>query len=294
MASLVIPSLPGPPRPGRNEWQISSADLFLYLRRLSTRSGLFTDSACVGSTQRARPSYDLVISSKGVAMGTDGLYHNQLPCGADLAGQYMPRRRVVAINITFLAGSAAEPADQLGVAQLDRRPPGQGHAALHGRADWPIPSTPSAPDATARRAARRSVSAAWHWRTSSSESWNCTPRCSPGPTFPADQCNIARNLSLQELAAIEDDPMDVLHKMARRQALGPVLGRHPLGERETLERIGRTHIVDYWRENLTGRQDADHRRRPDRAAAGSRRRRTLLLPHQRRCAGTSRGDPAGS
>ena len=102
------------------------------------------------------------------------------------------------------------------------------------------------------------------------------------PTFPADQCDVARNLSLQELQALEDEPMELLQKMARRQTLGPVLGRHALGEPATLAKLGRDQIVAYWQRNFTSRCLQVTLAGP--IEAGRRRRRhrqALLLPPAR-------------
>lgn len=186
-------------------------------------------------------------------MGMDGLYHEPLPCGAELAGQYMPRRRVVAINITFLAGLAAEPAQQLGVAQMTE------DLLDKGTQRYTAEQLADAFDAIGARrnstTGRETISfgcialAEFFERV-----MDLHAEMLARPTFPADQCEIARDLSLQEFDAIEDDPMDLLQKIARRQALGPVLGRHPLGERETLAKLGRPQIVEYWKKNLTGRR----------------------------------------
>lgn len=186
-------------------------------------------------------------------MPIDGLYQNELPCGATLVGQYMPRRRVVAINITFLAGLASEPADQLGVAQMTE------DLLDKGTQRYTAEQLADAFDAIGARrnstTGRETISfgcialADFFERVMELHAEMLTR-----PTFPADQCEVSRNLSLQELDALEDDPMDLLQKLARRQTLGPVLGRHPLGERETLERLGRAEVVEYWRKNLTGRR----------------------------------------
>ncbi len=72
-------------------------------------------------------------------------------------------------------------------------------------------------------------------------------------TFPAEQCTVSRDLALQELKGLDDEPMELLQKQAKRQALGPVLGRHPLGERASLEALGRDQVVEYWRRNFASR-----------------------------------------
>lgn len=186
-------------------------------------------------------------------MAIDGTYHQLLPCGAQLAGQYLPRRRIVAVNITFVGGLANEPEDQLGVAQLTE------DVLDKGTQKYTAEQLADTFDAIgARRSSttgRETVSfgcialADFFERVMELHS---EMLCRP--TFPADQCKISQELSLQELDAMEDDPMDLLQKIARRQSLGPIFGRHPLGERGALERLGRAQIVEYWRTNLVSRR----------------------------------------
>jgi predicted Zn-dependent peptidase len=185
-------------------------------------------------------------------MAASGLYYNILPCGVELAGQHLPGRRVVAINFTFLRGLAAEPEDQLGVAQLteDLLDKGTEHYTAEQLAD--------AFDAIGAR--RNSTTGR------ETMSFGCLAMAEffervvelhaemfCRATFPDDQCAVARDLSLQELKALEDEPKELLQKMTRRQTLGPVLGRHPLGEPATLEKLRREQIVSFWQQNLTGR-----------------------------------------
>lgn len=185
-------------------------------------------------------------------MPVNGLYYNILPSGVELGGQYMPDRRVVAMNFTFLRGMAAEPEDQLGVAQLCEDLVDKGTERY---------SAEQLADAFDAIGARRNS-------TTGREtiSFGCLAMAEffervvelhaemfCRPTFPVEQCDIARNLSLQELQALEDEPMELLQKMARRRTLGPVLGRHALGRRETLQGLGRDQIVAYWQRNFTSR-----------------------------------------
>jgi zinc protease len=58
------------------------------------------------------------------------------------------------------------------------------------------------------------------------------------PSFPDDACKIAIELAEQSLDALQDDPGELAKKLLHAQAYGQPLGRHPLGERETLGRIG--------------------------------------------------------
>lgn len=186
-------------------------------------------------------------------MGVNGLYHRILPCGAELGGQHMPDRRVVAINFTFLNGLAEEPEDQLGVAQLAE------DLLDKGTAKYSAEQLADAFDAIGARrnstTGRETISFGCLALAEFFEQvieLHAEMFCRP--TFPAEQCNVSRDLSLQELQALEDEPMELLQKIARRQMLGPVLGRHVLGEKETLEKLGREQIVAYWQRNFTARE----------------------------------------
>lgn len=71
------------------------------------------------------------------------------------------------------------------------------------------------------------------------------------PSFPQDACEVAVELAEQSLAALEDDPAELAKKCLYAQAYGHPLGRHPLGNEETLGRIGREQIVEHWRRCFT-------------------------------------------
>src|SRR4030042_1181039 len=72
------------------------------------------------------------------------------------------------------------------------------------------------------------------------------------PTFSEDSCKVAVDLTTQALAALKDDPQDLARKYLHKQAYGDPLGRHLLGEAETLARIGRDTIVDHWQQHFSG------------------------------------------
>ena len=185
-------------------------------------------------------------------MGASGLYHNILPCGAELGGQHMPDRRVIAINFTFLSGLTEEPEDQLGVAQLAE------DLLDKGTQKYSAEQLADAFDAIGARrnstTGRETISFGCLALAEFFEQvieLHAEMFCRP--TLPVEQCEVSRDLSLQELQALEDEPMELLQKFARRQTLGPVLGRHALGEKETLEKLGRDQIVTYWQRNFTDR-----------------------------------------
>ncbi len=185
-------------------------------------------------------------------MAASALYYNILPCGVDLGGEHLPGRRVVAMNFTFLRGMAAEPEDQLGVAQLTE------DVLDKGTQKYTAEELADAFDAIGARrnstTGRETISFGCLALAEFFEravELHAEMFCRA--TFPAEQCEVSRDLSLQELKALEDEPMELLQKIARRQSMGPVLGRHPLGEAATLKKVGRDEIVAYWRQNFTGR-----------------------------------------
>lgn len=57
---------------------------------------------------------------------------------------------------------------------------------------------------------------------------------------------MAVELARQEITALEDEPQALLDKLLGAKGYGPLLGRHSLGERETLEHIRRDDIREHW------------------------------------------------
>lgn len=57
------------------------------------------------------------------------------------------------------------------------------------------------------------------------------------PAFAEEAVQTAVALTLQELSGLEDSPRGLLRKQMAQQVYGPILGRHMLGEAETLARI---------------------------------------------------------
>jgi predicted Zn-dependent peptidase len=72
------------------------------------------------------------------------------------------------------------------------------------------------------------------------------------PTFPEEFCKVTVDLGQQELTALEDDPGELSRKLLAPHAFGRILGRHELGTRESLKRIGRTDVIRFWQEHFIG------------------------------------------
>ncbi|MCK6457858.1 MAG: insulinase family protein [Phycisphaerae bacterium] len=181
--------------------------------------------------------------------GAEPYVHRTLRGGIELVVERLPDRPIAALDIRILAGMADEPADKLGLAFLVEQTINKGTAKRSGQ---------ELSDAFDRLGAL-------HGSSAGRESFGFRCTCLPDflddvvalhaeflrtPTFPEESCEVAKELALQELTALEDDPGELSRKALSLRAYGPVLGRHLYGERETIERIGRTDIVGFWQRNF--------------------------------------------
>jgi predicted Zn-dependent peptidase len=174
------------------------------------------------------------------------LVHRSLDCGVEFAASVLQGRPTVALEIRVLAGASQDPAEQLGLTRLAEETLDKGTERRSGRALL---------DAFDAIGAQRGSSAG---RDTTAFTCVVLPEFLESalglhaemlrtPTFPQEACEVAVQLALQELTALEDDPHSLCDKLLTRQAYGPLLGRHPLGERETLERIDRDATAAQWR-----------------------------------------------
>jgi predicted Zn-dependent peptidase len=176
---------------------------------------------------------------------TPQLVHRHLKCGIEFAAEVLPGRPTSALEIRVLAGASHEPADRLGLARLVEETLDKGTSKHDGRALL---------DAFDAIGAQRSSATG---RDTTAFGCLCLPEFLPQvidlhaemlrePTFPEDACRVAIDLAIQELSSLEDDPQALVDKLMSRQAYGPLLGRHPLGEKEMLERITRADMEQLW------------------------------------------------
>jgi len=174
------------------------------------------------------------------------LVHRQLACGIEFAANILADRPTAAIEFRVLSGSAHDPPDKLGMARLIDETMEKGTAHHDGR---------SLLDAFDAIGAQRASNAN---HESTSFRCVCLPDYLPRvielhaelirtPTFPQQACEVAVELSIQELSALEDDPQSLADKLISQQAYGLTLGHHPLGEKHTLETITSEDIEKHWR-----------------------------------------------
>lgn len=192
--------------------------------------------------------------------------HQTLPCGMELAVLPLPRRHVVSFQFRVLAGMTSEPAEMLGLAQLIEETITKGTAKRTGRelADSFDAIGAGRSSGTGRETTTYSGTVLPEHFDRAIELHAEFFRTA---TFPQDAFEVNVQLAHQELDALEDDAQGLSDKLLDRRAWGPILGRHPLGEKETLDRITREHIESHWRTHyhagriliaIAGRVDPRH------------------------------------
>ncbi len=177
-------------------------------------------------------------------------HHRKLKCGAEFAALEMPGRRTASYQIRFLTGLVDEPADKLGIAGIVEETIGKGTEKRTAQ------QLSDAFDAIGAQAGSGVGRESIVFRC------NCLPEyigealalhaeMLRTPVFPQEFCEVAVDLGLQELKAIEDDPSELASRIMAPRAYGDVLGRHELGTAETLETITRDDIAGFWKRNFT-------------------------------------------
>ncbi len=172
--------------------------------------------------------------------------HEHLLCGLEYGVTPLPDRHVVSFQIRLLAGTASEPPRTLGLSRVVEETLDKGTEGYTAR------ELADAFDAIG----------AGHQSGTGRETMTFTCTILPEhferaielhaellrrPTFPEEAVSVNVQLAKQELIALDDDAQGIVDKLISRQAYGPVLGRHALGEHETLERITRADLESFWR-----------------------------------------------
>jgi predicted Zn-dependent peptidase len=171
--------------------------------------------------------------------------HGVLPCGAECAVVPLPNRHVVSFQIRVLAGVCAEPAEKLGLSRMLSETIDKGTELRSGQ---------QLSDAFDAIGASRSAAAGRETSTFActvlpehfDEAMKLHAELLRKPTFPADSFEANMQLTRQELLALEDDAHGLTDKLISRRAFGPVVGRHALGEPDTIESIVREDLCHFW------------------------------------------------
>ncbi|MFQ5501821.1 MAG: M16 family metallopeptidase [Phycisphaerae bacterium] len=177
-------------------------------------------------------------------------HHHKLASGVEFAALEMPGRRITSFQIRMVAGLVDEPENRLGLARIVEETIAKGTEKR---------SAQGLSDAFDTLGAQTSIAVG---RESFVFRCNCLPEYTKealslhaemlrSPIFPEEFCDVAVELGLQELSALEDDPQEMSGRLIARQAYGRLLGRHELGTEESLKGITRDDVVEYWRSQFS-------------------------------------------
>ncbi len=191
---------------------------------------------------------ELAISTQNSALGLTepAAIHRQLKCGIEMAVLPLPHRPVVTLEFRFLTGYVHEPPEKLGLNRLVEQTITKGTTRRTGR---------ELSDAFDAKGIRWS---SWAGREATSFLITCLPEFLDSamelqaeflttPTFPQDALRVTIENSITEISHLSDDPQELSAKLFARQIYGPVLGRHVLGESETISTITQEDIHSHWR-----------------------------------------------
>lgn len=172
--------------------------------------------------------------------------HGRLPCGIEYGVTPLRDRHIASFQLMVLSGTCSEPDSRLGLARILGETIDKGSERRTGR---------ELSDAFDALGAGQRIGAG---RETTTMSCTVLPEhfekaaalCAEilrTPRFPADFVDVNIELARQELLALEDDAQALLDKIMAPKAFGPVLGRHSLGEKQTLDAITRDDLVSHWR-----------------------------------------------
>jgi len=171
--------------------------------------------------------------------------HEILSSGVEFAADVLPQRQTVSMAMRVLAGTADDPADLTGLGSIVERTLNKGTEKFTGQ---------QLADAFDKIGAQVGSTCG---RQSTMVRIVCLPEFALDcidlmaemlcrPRFEADACKVATQLAQEELTHLQDDPQSLLMVAMQRLALGPVYGRHPGGEAESLPRITPKQVREYW------------------------------------------------
>lgn len=170
-----------------------------------------------------------------------------LPCGLPLIVEKMGGVRSVAMSWLIPAGAATEPADRLGLSALWAELACRGAGELDSRAHA---------DALDRLGVNRSISPGGLFiRVGATLVGNRLDEALPllvdvvrRPRFDVDSIEPTRELAIQAIRSLEDDPHERAVIAARAHHLPDPLGRSTYGTIEGLQATTRDDIVNGWRQ----------------------------------------------
>lgn len=211
--------------------------------------------------------------------------HAFLDNGVEVAVDQLPQRNTASLCFRMLVGLADDPPELTGISSIVEQTLAKGTASYTGR------QLADALDA---------LGVEWNslsGRQSTLIKLVCLPEfvldaaeliaemiCRP--VFSQEACEVAVKLALEDLQQMEDDPGQLLRYDVQRLTLGPIYGRNPAGEVDTLPCITPDAVREHWRRHY-------HAGRLQIAAAGPIEPAPFCRQIERLFAGFGDSRPAG-
>ena len=172
--------------------------------------------------------------------------------GIRIVTEPMPGAQSAVITFRFTFGAKDDPMDRLGMARIAEDVAFKGTPSMDARAIF---------DAFDSLGIRRGSSTAVEYTqfqaqirpTHFAETINLYNTIMTTASFPDSEIDVSKQLTLEELKRLEDNPIQQAMYLTFQAALGDPMGRMPLGEPETLALIGASDVRSFWTQHLDPR-----------------------------------------
>ena len=173
------------------------------------------------------------------------LYQHRMGNGLWLIGEPMESVQSLAMTLLLPAGVSAEPQDQQGVSALISELICRGAGQLNSRGYCEAMDQLGVQRGTSVETTHLRIGAMMigsKWPQVLPLIWDMVLR----PKLPKDELGPSRDLAIQSIEAIEDEPQQKVLLELRQWHYPQPFGRSPLGRREHLEKISLEQIQSFW------------------------------------------------
>jgi len=175
-------------------------------------------------------------------------FYHRLPNGVEMVGQYMPSLSSITFGFQFDAAVIHQPEEKDGLAHLFEYMLFQGTEQKDARA-----LNEAFESLGARKGASTGLETSQVWaqivNTRFDASLQLVNELLLTSTFPEDELEQMRNIILQEIRRRDDEPMSRIFELVRASFYrGTALARLLLGTSESVNRLQRQDLQDFWKE----------------------------------------------
>jgi predicted Zn-dependent peptidase len=174
-------------------------------------------------------------------------FYHRLPNGIEMVGQYMPSLSSISFGFQLNAAVVHEPESKQGLAHLFEYNLFQGTKKRDARA-----LNEAFESLGARKATSTGLETAMVWaqivNTKFDDTLDLFHEVLLTPTFPREEFEQMRNITLQEIRRRDDEPMSRIFELVRASFYqGSSLGRPLLGTTESVNALQRNDLLEFWK-----------------------------------------------